>query len=211
MRNLKAIGILFAAILLFWLGMPGVAFLSPNHLKSPAKQSTFRARWGEPWTTISIASAELNRFRLPIARALGGLQPVFRVSQAWHLYRDGPRTIRRMEIVVDGERVYRTNDPTLDWRSGTFRNRRIRPMAESLTIKPQESPTGPRGELVLFIADGTATFLADGPMFEKETDKEDVFDSFAGHDFEPKWLRILKIRPPGLGHMLLSACIVHKL
>jgi hypothetical protein len=137
MRNLKAIGILFAAILLFWLGMPGVAFLSPNHLKSPAKQAKFRARWGEPWTTISIASAELNRFRLPIARALGGLQPVFRVSQAWHLYRDGPRTIRRMEIVVDGERVYRTNDPTLDWRSGTFRNRRIRPMAESLTIKPR--------------------------------------------------------------------------
>jgi len=137
MRNLKAIGILFAAILLFWLGMPGVSFLSSNHLKTPGKQAKFRARWGEPWTTISIAGAELNRFRIPIAKSLGGFQPVFRISQAWHLYRDGPKTIRRMEIVVDGERVYRTNDSELDWRSSTFRNRRIRPMAESLTIKPR--------------------------------------------------------------------------
>jgi hypothetical protein len=137
MRNLKAIGILFAAILLFWLGMPGVAFMNPKHLKTPERQAKFRARWGEPWTTISIASADLNRFRLPIAKSLGGLQPIFRISQAWHLYRDGPKTIRRMEILVDGERVYRTNDSALDWRASTFRNRRIRPMAESLTIKPR--------------------------------------------------------------------------
>ena len=137
MRNLKAIGVLFAAILLFWLGMPGVAFLRLNHLNTPAKQARFMARWGEPWTSISIAGAELNRFRSPSARSLGRFQPIFRISQSWHLYRDGPKTIRRMEILVDGERVYRTNDSDLEWRSSTFRNRRIRPMAESLTIKPR--------------------------------------------------------------------------
>jgi hypothetical protein len=137
MKAAKAISILLAYILLLIVGMPGVSFLKHGFLATDASRQKFEARHGALWTEVAGAVGDFNRLRRPIAAALGGFQPLFRVRQTWHLYRDGPTMVRRMEVRVNGQPVYRTNDPNLSWNQGVFKNRRIRPMAETLVKKPK--------------------------------------------------------------------------
>jgi hypothetical protein len=42
-----------------------------------------------------------------------------------------------LEIRIDGVIVYRTLDPQLTWLEPILRNRRIRPVVESMTSKPK--------------------------------------------------------------------------
>lgn len=137
MKTVRAILIPLAALILFWLAMPGVSFVPYGHLASDKSRAAHYTRWGEPWTSLNVAAGHLQRIRMPIAKRIGGFQPIFRISQSWHLYRDGPSTIRRMEIWVDDELRYRTEDNQYDWRESTFRNRRIRPMAETMVSIPK--------------------------------------------------------------------------
>jgi len=139
MNSLKATAILCAYALFLWLAMPGISFLKTDFLRSQKSQVKFEEKYGSIATRLAVLAGDINRYRRPIAEKLGGFQPVFRMRQSWHLYRDGPRTIRRMEIRVNGKTRYRTGHDDFNWKIGVFRNRRIRPMAETFTKKPKAS------------------------------------------------------------------------
>ena len=42
------------------------------------------------------------------------------------------RSVRRLEVLIDDEVVYRTEHDVLDWREATFRMRRLRPMPSTI-------------------------------------------------------------------------------
>ena len=137
MKTPKAIILTGVYLVLLIVAAPGISFLKPTMLRTEQARAEFRDDHGVAAETFASAAADLRRLQQPLARALGSFQPVFRVRQSWHLYRDGPSTIRRMEIQVDGTPVYRTMDESLRWSEDIFRNRRIRPMAETLVKKPR--------------------------------------------------------------------------
>ena len=137
MKTPKAIILTVVYLILLIVAAPGISFLKPSLLRTEKARSEFRDDYGPLFERVARAAADLHRAQRPVAQALGGFQPIFRVRQSWHLYRDGPSTIRRMEVRVDGEPVYRTLDPALRWSEDIFRNRRIRPMAETLVKKPR--------------------------------------------------------------------------
>ncbi len=136
MKTLRTILLTAVYLGLLVVAAPGLSFLKPSLLSSESSRARFERRFGQPAAVAARAATEINRLRRPAAAAIGGFQPVFRVRQSWHLYRDGPSTIRRLEIWVDDARVYRTGDATLNWSEAVLRNRRIRPIAETLVKKP---------------------------------------------------------------------------
>jgi len=152
MKTLRATLVPLAAFALIWLAMPGASFVPKGYLSTPQARAAHQQRWGEPWTSLNVSAGILQRIREPIIAPIRGIQPVFRVAQSWHLYRDGPRPIRRMEVWVDTALVYRTGDPEYDWREGVFRNRRIRPMAESLVVRKKARNRLGIGRLIVQLA-----------------------------------------------------------
>ena len=150
MRIFRAISILLAHLLLLILGMPGLDFLPPTFLQSEQTQEAMKKAYGDLTTQIATAASDLNRSRLSLEKRIGKIQPIFRVSQSWHLYRDGPQPIRKLEIQVDGVPVSRTLDSRLDWMESTLRTRRIRPVVESVASKPKAAN---RKGLARFIVD----------------------------------------------------------
>jgi hypothetical protein len=135
MRSTKAILIFAAYVVLLMIGTPGLDFLPTSFLSSKPARAKFSKKHGDFATQLAKAAGDLNRSRKPIAKQLGAFQPMFRIRQSWHLYRDGPSSIRRMEIYADDTLIYRTLDPDADWNNKVFRNRRVRPMAETLVKK----------------------------------------------------------------------------
>lgn len=130
--HLRAALLLALWVLLALLGTPGLDLLGSRTLRSDEEQAALRARIGEPWATAGILVAGFNReVRIPLVDALAPLQRPFRVSQQWFLYRDGPSSVRRLEVHLDGELVYRSADPAYTWHSAVWRNRRVRPVVES--------------------------------------------------------------------------------
>ena len=98
MRIFRASCILLAYLFLLLLGTPGLDFLPPRYLQSAQAKEAMTQAYGSLTTQIATAAADLNRSRLKLEKHIGKIQPIFRVAQSWHLYRDGPSTIRRMEI-----------------------------------------------------------------------------------------------------------------
>jgi len=118
------------------LGTPGLDYMGMHRYRSDTQRSTAIDELGPTLGPVAIGLADLNRkIRRPIIERIGDVQRVFRIRQSWHLYRNGPSKVRRMEIQVDGVPVFRSGDPDLDWQAGTLRNRRVRPVAESTTSK----------------------------------------------------------------------------
>lgn len=135
MSHVKALFILLVYSTIFIVGTPGLDFLSPDPY--PAKrQAQFRQRYGRVLTALGLGLVDLNRtVRRPLAKKIGDFQTVFRIRQSWHLYRDGPHAIRRLEIRVDGHSVYRTNHDRQNWLEPQLKSRRLRPMVEMTTKK----------------------------------------------------------------------------
>jgi hypothetical protein len=145
----RAICILAAHAALLLLGTPGLDFLPPKHLQSKRSQNAMEAQHGAFKTQLAVAAADLNRLRLPIEDSIGQIQPIFRIAQSWHLYRDGPRQTHKLEIRIDGVIVYRTLDPQLTWLDPILRNRRIRPVVESMVTKPKAGNRMGLGRLIV--------------------------------------------------------------
>ena len=134
--HLQALGCLLAGALMLLLGTPGVDFLGRSDLRTPKDRAALRKEVGEPAATIGITMADLNRsLRLPLYDKVAWVQKPFRLSQNWSLYRDGPHRVRRLEIWVDGDLKHRSADPDYTWLNAQLRNRRVRPMVESTTMK----------------------------------------------------------------------------
>jgi hypothetical protein len=117
--------------MLLWFGTPGLDYMKRRELESEKDRKKLRAELGAP-AEIGIALADFNRaVRLPVLDRVGPIQRVFRVRQSWHLYRDGPSRVRRMEIWADETLLHRSADSSLTWRDAQLRNRRLRPMVET--------------------------------------------------------------------------------
>ena len=149
MRVFRAIGILLVHLLLLGLAAPGLDLLPRQYLRSAQAQQRMEAKYGATQTALAVAAADLNRKRFLIEDTVGKIQPVFRIAQSWHLYRDGPATIRKLEIRVDGVPVYRTNDPSLRWLAPILRNRRIRPVTETTVSRPKAGNRLGLGRLIV--------------------------------------------------------------
>lgn len=135
LRDLKALLLGVVYLVLGVLGTPGLDFLKPRDLVTPAQQAELHAELGSPWAELGILAAQINRgVRLPLESRLAPIQRPFRISQSWALYRDGPNRVRRLEVWVDGTLRHRSADPAYDWLAPQLRNRRVRPMVESTAM-----------------------------------------------------------------------------
>lgn len=124
--HLRALLVLLAGSALLLGAPPGLDFLTTKQLRDPALLQAGGPVWA------AVARAEL-RWRRPAAERLAPIEHTFRIAQTWSLYRDGPSHVRRLEVQVDGQTVYRTGDPDADWRAAQFGNRRFRPMVETVS------------------------------------------------------------------------------
>ncbi len=118
------------------LGTPGLDFVGMQTYRSDSSRARAKAELGSPWAELAIAATDFNRdVRKPVYDLFAPIQPLIRARQSWHLYRNGPDRVRRVEILVDGEQVYLTGSADADWREAQFRYRRIRPPMETTAKK----------------------------------------------------------------------------
>ena len=130
---------LVTAVVMGVLATPGLDYLPPSTLRTPASRADLAEQIGPVGMRAGWGVALFNRrCRLPLVRVLEPLQKPFRIAQSWNLYRDGPKRMRELEIQVDGQVVFRMRDPELNWLEGPLSNRKIRPVLES-TARSVES------------------------------------------------------------------------
>ena len=116
-------------------GFPGLDYLGPRQLEEAAGNAR---RVAAPLGTVMDGLVGFDaHVRRPLARRVKPVERLFRVSQEFHLYRDGPRRVDRLEVLVDGAVVYRTRDPERNWRAVQLGNRRFRPMVATAAQKPE--------------------------------------------------------------------------
>lgn len=115
-------------------GTPGTRSIGPKAI-SPKRVELAYKKVG-PLAAVYVGAVKLNfAVRVPIAKHFLKLQSVFRISQNWGLYGSGPNVVRQIQIDVDGEPVYRTNDPDLRWHAPQLTHRKIRPMPDTMSAK----------------------------------------------------------------------------
>jgi len=130
--------VLVTAVVMAVLATPGLDYLPPNTLRTPASRVRAEEQMGPVGMHAGWAVAVFNRrCRLPLVKVLEPLQKPFRIAQSWNLYRDGPRRMRELEIQVDGKPVYRMGSSNLNWLAGPLSNRKIRPVVESTARSPE--------------------------------------------------------------------------
>lgn len=133
LTGLGAFAVLFFLVV---MGCPGISELAPGASKKPGLRKLVNRRAGPVAADLVHGIAVVNdAVRVPFSSRLRKVERVFRIRQEWHLYGGGARRVKRLEILVDGEKVYRMGDPDLDWNGELFDLRRIRPMAQSVTTK----------------------------------------------------------------------------
>jgi len=121
------------------LATPGLDYMPRNALRTAKNRALLEERIGAVPARIGFGLVTFNRkLRLPLVELLGPLQKPFRIAQSWNLYRDGPKRMRKMEIQIDDQAVFRLGDPELDWLRGPLSNRKMRPVMES-TARSTES------------------------------------------------------------------------
>jgi hypothetical protein len=127
-----AVGLVMAAMGI--LATPGLDFIPSNALGSERARALVEERGGATGLQVARWVDGFNRrARMPLVHLLEPIQKPFRIAQTWNLYRDGPSRVRRMEIQVDGDPVYRTGDPALQWLGPQLASRKMRPVLETTT------------------------------------------------------------------------------
>ena len=162
-HHLRALAVLTSGFLLLMLGFPGVSFMKSSKYKRPKERQEARERLG-PFAPVAFRLADFNRdVRMPFERKVGVVQRPFRVSQTFHLYRDGPQKVRRLEVWADDELLHRSAEQSPDFRLGQLRNRRFRPVVESNARKVD----GPNAEsMVAWLVDEVLDELPDTQRIE---------------------------------------------
>ncbi len=133
---------------LFILATPGIDSL--GGLTAKDRQQALLA--GVPEVMLDLYSAAV-RARRPALKRLTPLQRPLRIEQSWGLYGSGQTRVRKMEIWLDDALVYRSGDHEHDWLEPLFRNRRLRPMIDTVARKPNARN---RDALMWLIADRAA-------------------------------------------------------
>ena len=101
------------------------------------KRKTVEQRAGPAAPIVFFLLRANFAVRVPIAKHFIPIQSLFRISQNWGLYGGGPPVVYRLQIEVDGEPVYQTNHPTLQWNIGPLSHRKVRPMPDTMVTKPE--------------------------------------------------------------------------
>ncbi len=113
----------------FVLATPGLDGAPRGFMRSDqsiARVSRDAPAWSLPLLRfLGTINADVRR---PMVQFLTPLQRPLRLEQTWRLYGDGPALVRKMEIHIDDEVVYRSGDSDLDWEESTWRHRRLRPV-----------------------------------------------------------------------------------
>jgi hypothetical protein len=166
------------------LATPGIDSLGMDGLSRKERQLGRQA--GVP--EVALDALELiGDVRRPLVRLLTPLQRPLRIEQSWGLYGGGVASVRRMEILLDETLVYRTEDREHDWLEPVLRNRRLRPMVDTVSRKPGSEN---RDALRWLIADRAA---AEHPELSRIEVRFTVAP-FPGTD--PKLAHAFAMRPP---------------
>jgi hypothetical protein len=130
------------ALTLLCAGAPWFDYV-PAHVRTPASIDREVAKspaWVRP---LHRAALQLEvGVRRPLASQLRPIEKLFRIGQSWHLYRNGPGRVARLEIWADDTLLHRSLDDAHDWLEPVLRSRRVRPVAEAVV-----SADGGRSEL----------------------------------------------------------------
>jgi len=121
-----------AAVVLFLtaaelsLATPGLDRLGDHKFEKPKARA---AMMEQTLGFLAVYGADFNRaVRLPVNRRLGTLQRPLRIAQSWSLYGGGPEEVQRLEVLVDGQLLFRSKDPERDWLEPVLTYRRVRPI-----------------------------------------------------------------------------------
>jgi len=118
---------------LFILATPGVDSLGIDRLTKADRQKLIRE--GAPVWLLDLGN-DIGALRRRLLKPLTPLQRPLRIEQSWGLYGQGTSRVRRMEIYLDEALVYRSGDSEHEWMEPMFRNRRLRPMVDTISRKP---------------------------------------------------------------------------
>jgi len=137
--HLRAIAVLAVGALMFAMATPALDSLDRKQLRSEEDREEMRQHQGT-WAEVKIALADFNRaVRLPVTRRVERFQRPLRIRQAWSLYTKGPSSVYRLEIRVDGELRYRSNDPEYDWLRPQLTFRRVRPIVKEAVVTVEKA------------------------------------------------------------------------
>ncbi len=137
MKHLRALLVLLAHLLLLLLGTPGIDFMKASDFDEPDEETAAIDTYGPALGELLIGTAWFDQHvRMPVYDLVAPLQRPIRARQSWHLYRDGPDRVQRLEIRVDGKLVHRSADPDHAWRNAQLRNRKIRPVMQAIARRP---------------------------------------------------------------------------
>lgn len=136
MKHLRALLVLLVHLGILVLGTPGLDYQKWRDYDTGSERAQAMKDYGPVWGRVLLATADVNRYvRTPLYKRIEGVQRPFRIRQSWHLYRDGPNRVRRLEIRVDDQLLHRSGDPDYTWRNAQLRNRKLRPIAENIARK----------------------------------------------------------------------------
>ncbi|MFT5680286.1 MAG: hypothetical protein ACI8RZ_001192 [Myxococcota bacterium] len=186
MNRLRAVLLAVATFVLLVLATPGIDSLGLDRISQKDREAALED--GVPEVVLSGLSV-FGAVRRPLLRLFTPLEHPLRIEQSWGLYGSGPERVRRMEILLDEELVYRTEDSEHDWREPMFRNRRLRPMVDTVSRKPDAEN---RDALMWLISDRAAADHSDLSRVEVRftVAKFPGSDARVAHAFEmlpPHW------------------------
>lgn len=130
--HLHGLAAAFLGFFFVCAGTPGLDELKGGAVGKPEARRQIERRAGAAAPIVLSMHWFNDRVRRPVARCFRPLERAFRVSQSWYLYGGGRKTLVWLVVEVDGEEVYRSNDPEKTWGRAFIDHRRIRPMATSL-------------------------------------------------------------------------------
>jgi len=157
LRSLLLLTIYVSMFILATPGMDGMVKYEVGLERLDAQ----RGKIPEPLLAIGRAGLWTNKFvRVPMASTLAPIQRPLRIEQSWTLYGAGPSNIRRVEIYLDGDLYFRSQDAEYDWLAPQMTYRRLRPMVETMGRKP--GATNQSGPVRLAVVFGQRLFAQDG-------------------------------------------------
>ena len=133
MSACRAILLAVVYVSLFILATPGIDSLGIDRLTKADRQKLIRE--GTPVWLLDLGM-DIGQLRRLLLKPLTPLQRPLRIEQSWGLYGQGQSRVRRMEVYLEDALVYRSGDPEHDWMEPMFRNRRLRPMVDTVSRKP---------------------------------------------------------------------------
>lgn len=134
-RQVTAAVVMATIAWMILLGFPGLDRLNPRDYQGERRERLLH-RGAEGRAEVFLGDVD-RLLRRPLADRLEWTQRLPRVSHSWHLYRDGPGKVRRLEIWVDDELWYRSQDDAHSWRDAHLTMRKFRPMVSTTASDPK--------------------------------------------------------------------------